>query len=228
MAKGYSQVYGEDYLEVFSPVAMQKSIRTIVAIAASNGMKIHHMDVVTAFLNSPLPAIGNKEVLQELAPGCEPLGMGSVVKVFRAFYGFKQSPREWNKTLHDYFTAQKFTQSKIDPCVYYKGDELYVAVYVDDLFICGRNVTLITEFKTAMKSRYKMSDLGLLSWELGMHFSQTDDGIFIDQAQYIAGKLKLYGISEWGCATPLKKDFQLFLDNDDTPRDTVFPYRSAV
>ena len=94
VAKGYTQVYGKDYLEVFSPVAMLKSIRTIAAIAAGRGMSIHYMDVVTAFLNSPLPPIGDKEVLPELAPGCESLELGNVVKVFRALYGFKQGPRE--------------------------------------------------------------------------------------------------------------------------------------
>ena len=113
-------------------MAMLKSIRAIVAIASHKGMKIHHMDVVTAFLNSPLTPIDIKEVLLELAPVCELLELGNVVKVFRALYGFKQSPTEWNKTLHDYLIDQGFTQSTADTCVYYKGHELYVAVYVDD------------------------------------------------------------------------------------------------
>jgi hypothetical protein len=186
------------------------------------------MDVVTAFLNSPLTQIGNKEVLLELPPGCDELGLGSVVKVFRALYGLKQSPREWNKTLHDDLIKQGFIQSVADPCVYYKSDQIYVAVYVDDLFICGSSDSLITEFKDAMKSRYKMSDLGLLTWYLGMHFTQKDDAIYIDQAQYIASKLTEYDITRWGCSTPLEKDFQCFLDNDESENDHKFPYRSAV
>ena len=60
-----------------------------------------------------------------------------------------------------------------------------------------------------MKNRYKMSDLGLLTWYLGMHFSQTSDGIYIDQSQYVASKLTQYGINEWGCAKSLEKEFQL-------------------
>ena len=58
--------------------------------------------------------------------------------------------------------------------------------------------------------------------------SVASDGIYIDQSQYVAGKLTQYGINEWGCATPLEKDFQLMLDNDDSDRESVFPYRSAV
>ena len=45
VAKGFSQVYGEDYVETFSPVALLQSIRTLTAIAAATGYKIHHMDV---------------------------------------------------------------------------------------------------------------------------------------------------------------------------------------
>ena len=58
-----------------------------------------------------------------------------------------------------------------------------------------------------------------------MNFSQTSDGIYIDQSQYVACKLTQYGINEWGS---LEKDFQLMLDNDDSDREYVFPYRSAV
>ena len=91
-------VRGQKPVKSRSPVAILKSIRIIAAIAAGRGMSIHNMDVVTAFLNSLLPPIGDKEVLLELAPGSESLELGNVVKVFRALNGFKPSPREWNKT----------------------------------------------------------------------------------------------------------------------------------
>ena len=51
VAKGYRQVQGVDYDETFSPVAMLKSIRIILAIAAYFDYEIWHMDVKIAFLN---------------------------------------------------------------------------------------------------------------------------------------------------------------------------------
>ena len=54
MAKGYTQKPGEDYDETFSPVVRYSSIRTLLAFAVQNGMIIHQMDVVTAFLNGTL------------------------------------------------------------------------------------------------------------------------------------------------------------------------------
>ena len=54
VAKGYRQVQGVDYDETFSPVAMPKSIRIILATAAYFDYEIWQMDVKTAFLNGNL------------------------------------------------------------------------------------------------------------------------------------------------------------------------------
>jgi len=51
VAKGYAQQYGIDYNETFSPVVKFSSVRTLIAFAVQNGMLLHQMDVVTAFLN---------------------------------------------------------------------------------------------------------------------------------------------------------------------------------
>ena len=54
VAKGFRQVQGVDYDETFSPVAMLKSVRILLAIAAYFDYEIWQMDVKTAFLNGNL------------------------------------------------------------------------------------------------------------------------------------------------------------------------------
>ena len=54
VAKGFRQVQGIDYNETFSPVAMLKSLRIILAIASYLDYEIWQMDVKTAFLNENL------------------------------------------------------------------------------------------------------------------------------------------------------------------------------
>ena len=49
VAKGFRQVQGVDYDETFSPVAMLKSVRIMLAIAAF--YEIWQMDIKTIFLN---------------------------------------------------------------------------------------------------------------------------------------------------------------------------------
>jgi hypothetical protein len=51
VARGFSQIEGIDYDETFAPVARYSSIRSILALSAQMGWRIHQMDVKIAFLN---------------------------------------------------------------------------------------------------------------------------------------------------------------------------------
>ena len=52
VAKGFRQVQGVDYDATFSPVAMLKSVRIMLAIAAFYDYEIWQMDVTTSFLTN--------------------------------------------------------------------------------------------------------------------------------------------------------------------------------
>ena len=67
VARGFSQVEGIDYDENFSPVARYSSIRSMLALSAQMGWKIHQMDVKTAFLNGKI----EEEVYIEQSEGFE-------------------------------------------------------------------------------------------------------------------------------------------------------------
>ena len=54
VVEGYHQLYGIDYDETFSPMAMLKFIRIMLAIAAHLDYEIWQMDVKIAFLNGEL------------------------------------------------------------------------------------------------------------------------------------------------------------------------------
>jgi hypothetical protein len=54
LAKGYSQVEGVDFDEIFSPVAKLASIRASMSLAATFYLKIDKMDVKTTFLHGDL------------------------------------------------------------------------------------------------------------------------------------------------------------------------------
>lgn len=69
-----------------------------------------------------------------------------------------------------------------------KAAVLMVAVYVDDLLVTGSDVHSILEFKKEMSSNFEMSDLGLLTYDLGIEVTQDEQGIILKQERY-AGKI---------------------------------------
>ena len=54
MACGFVQQEGVDYDDAFAPVARMQSIRVLLALAAQEGWRVHHMDVKSSFLNGDL------------------------------------------------------------------------------------------------------------------------------------------------------------------------------
>jgi hypothetical protein len=80
-----------------------------------------------------------------------------------------------------------FQRSIVEHVVYNRGTGvslLLIGVYVDDLIICGPSSSLIAQFKDQMKNVFSMSDLGLLSYYLGMEVKQEKDQITICQRAY--------------------------------------------
>ena len=54
MAKGYTQTYGVDYLETFSPVAKINTIRVLFTIAVNKEWPLYQFDVKNAFLHGEI------------------------------------------------------------------------------------------------------------------------------------------------------------------------------
>jgi hypothetical protein len=76
---------------------------------------------------------------------------------------------------------------KNEHAVYKRGEGkslLLVGVYVDDLIICGPDTNRIKEFKMQMMRLFNMSDLGLLSYYLGLEVDQQGSEITIYQSAY--------------------------------------------
>ena len=59
-----------------------------------------------------------------------------------------------------------------------------VGVYVDDLVITGIKDVEVAAFKEEMKVAFQMSDLGLLSFYLGIEVHQDHSGITLRQTAY--------------------------------------------
>ncbi|GJW43297.1 retrotransposon protein, putative, ty1-copia subclass [Tanacetum coccineum] len=106
VAKGYTQTYGVDYGETFSPVADIRDIRILLAIAAFYDYDIWHMDVKKSFLNGHL-----SEDVYMVQPEAfvDPNHPNKVCKLQRSIYGLKQASRSWNKRFDEEIKKIGFT-----------------------------------------------------------------------------------------------------------------------
>jgi hypothetical protein len=197
VAKGYVQQQGVDFEEVFTSVAQMESVRLLLALAAQEGWAVHHMDVKSAFLNGEL----QEEVFVKQPEGFIIEGHEhKVLRLAKALYGLRQTPRAWNAKLDQTLRALGFTNSNSEHAVYTRGhgsSRLLVGVYVDDLIITGSDASEIATFKLQMQGQFKMSDLGLLSFYLGIEVLQREDSIHISQAGYARKVLDKAGMG--GC-----------------------------
>ena len=88
VAKGFKQIQGVDYDETFSPVAMLKSIRILLAIATFYDYEIWQMDVKTAFLNGNL----SEDVYMIQPEGfVDPTNARKIFELRKSIYGLKQA-----------------------------------------------------------------------------------------------------------------------------------------
>jgi hypothetical protein len=184
VAKGHVQQPGCDFDGVFTHVARIKSVHLLLALTAGEGWSVHHMDVKSVFLNEEL----QEEVYVTQPPGFIIRGQeGKVLRLNKALYGLHQAPRAWNTKLDSTLQQLGFKHSDCEHVVYMRGKgsaRLLVGVYVDDLIITGNDVNEIAKFKLQMQTTFKMSDLGLLSFYLGIEVQQGSNGISLSQTTY--------------------------------------------
>ncbi|GKB06944.1 retrovirus-related pol polyprotein from transposon TNT 1-94 [Tanacetum coccineum] len=196
VAKGYKKKHGIDYEEVFAPVARLETIRMIIAIAAQYRWKIHQMDVKSAFLNGLL----EEEVYVEQPEGYVAKGQeGKVLNLKKALYGLKQAPRAWNTRIDKYFQEHGFRKCLSEYALYVKFENksiLLACLYVDDLIFIGNSQSMIDDLKKSMTREFEMTDIGLMSYYLGIEVKQTDEGIFICQERYAKEILKRFGMDK--------------------------------
>jgi hypothetical protein len=98
-------------------------------------------------------------------------------------------------------------------------------VYVDDLIITRTNCDDIKLFKKQMAVVFKMTDLGLLKYYLGIEVRQNKEGISLSQGAYAAQILERNGMKECSpCQTPMETRLKLSkLSTEPLVDATIYP-----
>jgi hypothetical protein len=223
--RGFTQRYGVDYLETFSPVAKATSIRTILALAALQRKKLRHVDFETAYLNGSL----EEEIWMTLpqdscflfAHAREQAPKDSAVRLLKGLYGLKQSGRLWNRQIDALLRKIGFERSQSDPCLYIKTYEdnqtMILGLYVDDCLVAYDQEWQMKEVLDQLKEVYALKDLGQPSQILGIQVECFEDGdVKIHQARYIEELLVRFGMADCN-DTPIPQAPWVFLTADMSP-----------
>jgi hypothetical protein len=166
--------------------------------------------VKSAFLNGEL----EEEVYVNQPPGFEIKGKEEYVyKLDKALYSLKQAPRAWNKKINSFLVQQGFLKCVTEHGIYCRNttNKLIVCLYVDDMIVTGNNEEEMKVFKKSM-----MTDLGNLTYFLGIEFEMNSQGILIHQRKYAQDVLKRFNMLNCKpISTPVDTGVKLSLVNDE-------------
>ena len=198
VAKGFRQVQGVDYDDTFSPVAMLKSIRIVLAVAAYFDYEIWQMDVKTAFLNGKL----TEDVYMVQPEGfVDPANSNKVCKLEKSIYGLKQASRSWNRRFDEVVRSFGFIKSGEEACLYKKfnGESVtFLILYVDDILLVGNDTKMMGVVKDSLERSFQMKDLGEAAFILGIRIYRDRSRrlIGLSQSTYVDKVLKRFNMEE--------------------------------
>ncbi|GJW02050.1 retrovirus-related pol polyprotein from transposon TNT 1-94 [Tanacetum coccineum] len=205
-----------------------EAIRIFLAYASHKSFIVFQMDVKTAFLHGML-----KQDVYVCQPECfiDADHLSHVYKLKKALYGLKQAPRAWYDKLSSFLLQNHFFKGTIDPTLFircFDDDILVVQVYVDDIIFGSTHPKYTQLFSDLMKSCFKMSMMGEMTFFLGLQVNQSPYGIFINQSSYVLEILKKYGMESCDLVgTPKEIKDKLDLDQNGSPVDAT-KYRSMI
>jgi hypothetical protein len=150
-AHGGQQEHGINFWETYSPVVNWFSIRLFLVISILRNWETRQIDFVLAFPQADVKC----DLYMEVPPGfnVNKAKKKYCLKLKKNIYRAKQAGRVWNKHLDKGLIKLGYVASRIDPCVYYKGQSVFM-LYVDDGIFAGPNKDEISSLIEGLKSEF--------------------------------------------------------------------------
>ena len=182
--------------EKYSPVASQPSVRIFNTNCLRAGMRIAQYDVPVAFLCAD-PSRG---IVCNGIPGYDikdNQGRSMYVNIKKNLYGSVEAAKRWADVCTQFFKDQGFTQLQHEQTIFINKDKgLAVCVYVDDFAIGYIDEKEKVKLEQAMKEEFDIRLEGHLENYLGMRYTRTKHGFFVDQEERIVRMVQKYNIAK--------------------------------
>ena len=158
---------------------------------------MHQFIVKTAFLHSPI----EEEVYQEQPQ--EFVKQGSdveklVCRLNKSIYGLKKAANNCYRELANFLLRQGFTR-RTDHCLFMEAETegyTFILVWVDDIMVASRCMTVIFDVKKALETTFYMEDSERLHWFLGLRIRREEGKVTVDQERYTETTLEQFQIDQ--------------------------------
>ena len=233
--RGFKDRREYELRETYAPVSRLPLIRAVLAIANKYDFEIYQMDVKAAFLNGDLE---DKDIFMEIPEGVETEPGEKdrkMLKIIKALYGLKISPKRWNKKFTAEMIKLGFESDISEPCLFTWrkfGMIIMILLYVDDMLIVGNCLEKIKEIISKLKEIFRMKDLGEPKVFLNMNIKRNRETqtLEINQSEYIAKILERFNMAECKpqnspMETSQVQKRKIQKNSEYTPK---VPYREAI
>ncbi|OLQ05641.1 Retrovirus-related Pol polyprotein from transposon TNT 1-94 [Symbiodinium microadriaticum] len=225
--------------QVYTETAPAEAVRATLAMASKYKWYVAILDVVAAFLRTPLGRSPTDPVVVAQPPRLlEAMGISVKMELWglvRALYGLREAPMLWGSYRDDTLRALHhssglvWSQGKAITSWWTVKDsngaiKAIVVVYVDDFMICGPR-EIVEEISEVVQRKWETSELTILGPEhsirfLGMELqraTETAEEIYVFQQGYIQELLRLHGVKKvWLDKVPITKELAIIPED---PRD---------
>ena len=229
---GSSMKKGVHYDYSYAPVASWGSIRLALAIATAHKWVSMQVDYVLAFPQAPV----ERPVYMDIPRGFEVQdGMSTkdyALLLHGNVYGRKQAAHVWNKYLTKCLVNKVgFVQSKVDDCVFYKGNVIYVLYTDDSILFAPTQKEVDNCIADIQAAGLNITVEGDVKDFLGVNIERLPNGtVKFSQPHLINKILKALRIDAKTTPkdTPAASSGILSRGTKSTPFDQSFHYRSVI
>ena len=211
VAQGFTQVFGIDYHENFSPTPQIGGVRLVIAFIIHFKLEKASADVSGAFLEATL----TETIFMKLPEGISHRG-SNYVKLLKSLYGLKQAARDWyllqDKIIREFDPELK--KSLTDACIYYKITKkciFIISVHVDDYAIGYNNKKYYEDFLNHYRKHVKFTTSEQFDYILQMKLEWSENTVTLSQNRQIQTLCNKFGLHNnvKSPVTPMKTDIRI-------------------
>lgn len=226
---GGKTVKGIHYEETTSPVIKWFTLRLALTLTTIHGWYSRQVDFVLAYPQADMEA----DVFMEIPQGFRRGGLHRThcLKLLKNLYGGKNSGRLWYLHLRKGLEKLGFEASKLDECLFYRGDTMLL-VYVDDCIIVSKTKESVHQVMEDLRdAKFDITDEGDICDYLGVKVEKLSDGrIKLSQPHLIDQIIADLGLKDdsKGLPAPALSTRLLHRHLDEEPHKEKWEYRSVI